>query len=208
MKTESVRPIVGRSCIVLLAMAGLTLVGCVARLGTDREGQFAAGNAVTAADPRLSQAIDLPARLAALEERVEFRAYFGAPPVIPHEIEQLDSEADCMTCHADEVGQGNPQVPHARLVSCTQCHVLQENELFVEIDGAGNSFSGLQEPAGGSRAWPGAPPMIPHSTLMRNRCLSCHGLEDHVGLRSSHPERLSCRQCHAPSAKLNQLSRH
>ncbi len=201
MKTKYVGPFASRMRNGLLAVAGLTMVGAVASLGSGGEGHSVGDNPATGNDPLILKAIDMEARLAALAEREELRAYFGAPPVIPHEIDQLDSEADCMTCHAEPE---NPQLPHARLASCTQCHVIQENDLFIETDGAGNSFSGLEEPVGGSRAWQGAPPTIPHSTLMRDRCLSCHGPDDHEGLRSSHPERLSCRQCHASSAMLNQ----
>ncbi len=152
-------------------------------------------------------AIDPQAKIAVLSERAELRAYFGAPPVIPHDIEQFDSAADCIGCHGPESGDGddtNPKIPHAHLSSCTQCHVVQENDLFVEEDISGNEFSGLAEAARGNRAWPGAPPTIPHSTLMRSRCLSCHGPTRPAGLRCSHPQRRSCRQCHALSAALNQ----
>jgi cytochrome c-type protein NapB len=152
-------------------------------------------------------AIDPQAKIAVLAERAELRAYFGAPPVIPHDIGQFDSAANCLGCHGPESGDGddaNPKIPHVQLSSCTQCHVVQEIDLFVEEDIAANEFRGLAEAARGHRAWPGAPPTIPHSTLMRSRCLSCHGPTRPAGIRSSHPQRLSCRQCHAPSAMLNQ----
>jgi nitrate reductase (cytochrome), electron transfer subunit len=54
------------------------------------------------------------------------------------------------------------------------------------------------------RAFDGAPPTIPHSTLMRTDCLSCHGPQGLYGLRTPHPERQSCLQCHAPGAHLDQ----
>ncbi len=156
--------------------------------------------------PVLSSAVDPQERLAALAKRAELRAYFGAPPVIPHEIDQFDSEAECLACHGlgPDSDDANPKRPHRDLASCTQCHVIAELDLFIELEGAGNGFEGLPEPTGGSRAWVGAPPTIPHSTLMRDHCLSCHGPSGLVAIRSSHPQRLNCQQCHAPSAKLNQ----
>lgn len=158
------------------------------------------------ARPALSSAVDPQEKLAALAKRAETRAYFGAPPVIPHEIDQFDSKAECQTCHGlgPDSDEANPKRPHRDLASCTQCHVIGELDLFIELDGAGNAFIGLPEPTGGSRAWVGAPPTIPHSTLMRDQCLSCHGPSGLVAIRSSHPQRLNCQQCHAPSAKLNQ----
>jgi cytochrome c-type protein NapB len=69
---------------------------------------------------------------------------------------------------------------------------------------AGNSFVGLNPPLKGTRAWPLAPPTIPHSTLMRSDCLSCHGPQGLYGLRTPHPERQSCVQCHVPGAELDQ----
>ncbi|MBK6532709.1 MAG: hypothetical protein IPF99_24875 [Deltaproteobacteria bacterium] len=38
---------------------------------------------------------------------------------------------------------------------------------------------------------------------MRGRCESCHGVLSQ-GIRSTHPWRESCTQCHAPSAALDQ----
>jgi cytochrome c-type protein NapB len=58
--------------------------------------------------------------------------------------------------------------------------------------------------ASGVRAYTGAPPEIPHSTWMRETCLACHGGTGAEGLRTRHPQRQSCTQCHAPSAGLNQ----
>ncbi len=215
---------------------GLAIAGCLANAGSSQRAQHPAASpdrngtedldaraVLRVADqlpvPRETQAaqtkqearpalsvVDPQERLAALATRAETRAYFGAPPVIPHEIDQFDSKATCLTCHGvgPDGDDANPKTPHRDLASCTQCHVLAELDLFIELDAAGNSFHGLPEPNGGGRAWLGAPPTIPHSTLMRDQCLSCHGPSGLVGIRSSHPERLSCRQCHAPSAKLNQ----
>jgi cytochrome c-type protein NapB len=46
-----------------------------------------------------------------------------------------------------------------------------------------------------------SPPLIPHDLQLRGNCLACHagpgGVEE---IRSTHPERANCRQCHLPSA--------
>jgi len=61
-------------------------------------------------------------------------------------------------------------------------------------------FTGLQQgPWKGSRATVGAPPRIPHALQMRGECLACHaGPGARVELRTTHPERVRCRQCHVP----------
>lgn len=154
--------------------------------------------------PVPSSPVASQAKLAALAERAEFRAFFGAPPVIPHEIAEFDSEAVCLTCHGADADEAAPKIPHAHLASCTQCHVVAELELFTELDLPPNSFAGLAEPVSGRRACRGAPPVIPHSIHMRERCLGCHGSGGRAGMQSSHPERQSCLQCHATTAALNQ----
>jgi nitrate reductase cytochrome c-type subunit len=52
------------------------------------------------------------------------RAYQGAPPLIPHDVEVR--KGACLTCH--EAGLADaPIVPHpTRSYSCLQCHVGQE----------------------------------------------------------------------------------
>lgn len=69
---------------------------------------------------------------------------------------------------------------------------------------AANLFDGLDSPDHGARAWSIAPPQIPHRTLMRERCESCHGVGGRDAMRSTHPDRQSCTQCHAPNAALDQ----
>lgn len=151
-------------------------------------------------------------RALALRERAARRAYDGAPPVVPHPIAQ-DSAAACLACHGsglvikDKVAS---KMSHALHTSCTQCHVpsvgpripVQETALREPL--AENQFAGLNAPLKGTRAWPQAPPTIPHSTLMRGDCLSCHGPQGLYGLRTPHPDRRSCVQCHAPGAEMDQ----
>jgi cytochrome c-type protein NapB len=99
---------------------------------------------------------------------------------------------------------------HPQYSNCTQCHVpadglrsLTEDErLFVA-----NSFEGLGAPGRGSRAYPGAPPTVPHGVFMRQNCMSCHGPDRPNAILSSHPERQNCLQCHAPDATLDNRER-
>lgn len=147
-------------------------------------------------------------RQAVITARAGRRAYDGAPPTIPHEVKQRGFP-DCLACHAEGAkvaGKRAPRMSHARYDNCTQCHVpasapapLPPPQAVVE-----NEFAGLASPGKGSRAWPGAPPTIPHPTLMRSECSSCHGTAGPNGIRSTHPFRESCTQCHAGSAALDQ----
>jgi cytochrome c-type protein NapB len=94
---------------------------------------------------------------------------------------------------------------HALHESCTQCHTTAAaappppGAPRSAID---NGFAGLGERTG-ERAYPGAPPTMPHPSFMRERCESCHGVLG-LGIRTTHPWRASCPQCHAPSAALDQ----
>ena len=138
--------------------------------------------------------------------RAERRLYDGAPPVIPH----APLGASCVACHnefgMDVPGLGfAPPSPHGGtagmktqqeggLARCQQCHVFQQKtEPFV-----GNVFVGLpQDLRRGRRLYDGAPPVIPHKTFMRENCLACHsGPAAREEIRTSHPERQRCRQCH------------
>lgn len=151
-------------------------------------------------------------RALALRERASRRAFDGAPPVVPHPVAQ-DSAAACLACHGpglvikDKVAS---KMSHALHTSCTQCHVPAVGPRIPVVEMAllepltENHFAGLDAPLKGSRAWPQAPPTIPHSTLMRSDCVSCHGPQGLYGLRTPHPDRQSCVQCHVPGADLDQ----
>ena len=150
------------------------------------------------------------ARAAAITLRAQRRAFDGAPPVIPHPIQQ-NSSAQCLACHANGLmvkDRVTSRISHPHFANCTQCHVpalapdaITEPALLVPI--AANSFVG-SKPFPGQRAYDGAPPTIPHPTAMRSDCMSCHGPAGVYGLRTSHPDRQSCVQCHAPTANLEQ----
>lgn len=136
-------------------------------------------------------------------ERATTRAYDGAPPPIPHD----PAIGACTTCHDDDgaaiVGVGvAPASPHGSaaatgaMARCRQCHApRQTGAVFVA-----SRFTGLpQGPWKGSRAYPGAPPRIPHTLQLRDQCLACHaGPAARVEIRTTHPERPRCRQCHVP----------
>jgi nitrate reductase (cytochrome), electron transfer subunit len=151
-------------------------------------------------------------RLRAVEERAGRRAYDGAPPSVPHPITQ-NSSASCIACHGPGLAVQDriaSRMSHAHLLDCTQCHVpaeapltlLAQRELLEPL--AENTFVGRIQSGPGARAWPQAPPTIPHPTFMRSDCMSCHGPLGTHALRTAHPERQSCTQCHVPDAGLDQ----
>ncbi|QRO00538.1 nitrate reductase cytochrome c-type subunit [Archangium violaceum] len=147
-------------------------------------------------------------RAEAVAQRKTHRAYDGAPPTIPHEIDQREVPG-CLACHGEGMKLGTrvaPKISHPPYQSCTQCHVVGESPrpLAQYKDVPGNGFVGLVSGEKGARAWQGAPPTLPHPTLMRTDCTSCHGPRGLPGLRTSHPERQNCQQCHGSSALLDQ----
>ncbi len=155
--------------------------------------------------------IDGSSKPAVLSDRAENRAYDGAPPTIPHPIRQ-DSAAECLACHEDGMqlrGRTASPMSHTSLASCTQCHVVSGAPMPGELlppdaTAAANRFVGLESPEQGERAWSIAPPEVPHRLQMRERCESCHGPGGRDAMRSTHPDRQSCEQCHATNASLDQ----
>lgn len=146
---------------------------------------------------------DPAARLAALQRRAQRRAYAGAPPVVPHTIVQRDPAA-CLVCHGHGQRIGAltaPRMSHQPYQNCQQCHV-EARDINPAVDAALNAFIGAAECGPGPRAFTTAPPAMPHSTFMREDCLSCHGPLGAPALRTTHPERTNCQQCHAPAAHL------
>lgn len=152
----------------------------------------------------------------ALTKRSRRRAFEGAPPVVPHPVDSQGTSS-CLACHAEGrlLGRGivAPAMSHALLANCTQCHV--EDESFAwrsrwmndDVEVPENTFSGYQSRGSGTRAWPGAPPTVPHPIAMRETCLSCHGPHGTEPLRTSHPFRANCLQCHAPQSEWDPLFR-
>ena len=127
------------------------------------------------------------------------RAYPGAPPKIPHEVQpDMAGGNNCLTCHDNggyvaKLSAYTPVTPHPGMENCRQCHVPETTEtLFQETD-----WKTFDPPEIGRSALHGSPPPIPHSLQLRENCLACHGGAAAVReIRSSHPERINCRQCH------------
>ncbi|GDY11989.1 hypothetical protein LBMAG53_08670 [Planctomycetota bacterium] len=154
--------------------------------------------------PALSDKVvqTLAEKQSALALRASRRAYAGAPPAIPHPVD-ANQVASCLLCH----GEGKridsiiaPKMSHPPFTNCTQCHVQAATPGLGPSLPVENAFIGLTSPTGGTRAWPGAPPTMPHQVWMRQQCTSCHGLLGRPGLRTTHPERVNCLQCHAQDA--------
>lgn len=129
----------------------------------------------------------------------ENRAYDGAPPTVPHEVAGL-GRSDCLDCHAqgDAVAAGEQAKPspHPELERCQQCHLAQVADHTFRP----NSYDASWAYPLGSRAQPMGPWEIPHPLTMRENCLGCHGPEgDERALRTTHPERIRCEQCHIPA---------
>jgi cytochrome c-type protein NapB len=140
------------------------------------------------------------ARVRDLDAYYALRAYPGAPPAIPHDVEPawLRTQA-CNTCHArggwvpDQRAYA-PVTPHPQYRNCMQCHVDgADGALFVP-----NDFRPAPRPAIDQQALDGSPPPIPHALQLRGNCLACHAGPAAVAeVRTTHPERANCRQCHA-----------
>jgi cytochrome c-type protein NapB len=136
--------------------------------------------------------------------RANLRAYEGAPPVIPHEVSERGRD-QCLTCHGKGIKFSNrerpaPIPPHSlELVNCQQCHVQRGAEA-PPAPWRQNVFEGLEMAGRGHRSYEGAPPLMPHRLEMRENCLACHGDAGWLPIRSSHPWRSSCNQCHPPLA--------
>lgn len=150
------------------------------------------------------------------------RSYPGAPPRVPHGLTVTEFRTNrCNTCHerggySQRFGAYAPVNPHPELESCLQCHAT--NELLVGLpfpqassdDACRQCHSGTPArfeeegltwrttafPSIGSGR-PGEVPVIPHDLQMRGNCLTCHlGPGAVTAIRTTHPERANCRQCH------------
>lgn len=153
--------------------------------------------------------------------RAARRLFDGAPPVIPHAA----MGARCVACHQQdgvavaELGFSPPS-PHEITVGmsatsrCEQCHVYARTESpTAGADAAPqpwvrSRFVGLaQDLRSGRRLYPGAPPVMPHATLMRENCRACHtGQAAREEIRTDHPERLNCRQCHVEAITVDRFT--
>jgi len=147
------------------------------------------------------------------QTRDQRRAYNGAPPTVPHPIDQHESQS-CVVCHSQAIlvdQKVAPQMSHPYYTNCIQCHVAAEglgsrwNTSNYDLH-TGNGFSGMVSIGlKGERAYENAPPTIPHSTWMRQTCLSCHGPLGTAAIQTAHPDRSNCLQCHASQPSSEQL---
>lgn len=139
-----------------------------------------------------------------LKRYYKLRAYIGAPPVIPHSVEsQTATGRLCLTCHAKggyvpKYKAYAPITPHPQFLNCQQCHVAQNTEkLFRPTD-----WKTVSPPKLGRSALPDSPPSIPHGLQMRENCLACHaGPAAVFEIRTPHPGRTNCLQCHVTHQK-------
>ncbi len=138
-----------------------------------------------------------------LENYYDNRAYHGAPPTIPHELdgERTIGGGECLKCHenggyVDKYKAYTPVTPHPELVNCRQCHVPEyTSKTFKPTE---NSDYKTPE-VGVNNALLTSPPVIPHQIQLRENCLACHaGPAAPKEIRVTHPERVNCRQCHVP----------
>ena len=184
------------------------------RYADRRAGQVAALEGMEGVEPgSVETARDPAAYAGALARRQTNRAYDGAPPTVPHAVDQHGAPA-CLACHEGGMtveGRVAPMMSHERYESCLQCHTTSNGPLAVGVSlphsvSEVNAFVGRRDPDHGARAWPGAPPTMPHRSFMREVCASCHGARAQ-GLLPGHPWRESCSQCHGPSGTLDQQPR-
>jgi len=151
------------------------------------------------------------------------RAYPGAPPRIPHGLTPAEVlRGGCKTCHerggySQRFGAYVPVTPHPEMGACLQCHVGDARLLPTPLPGMDPSARCRQCHSAGGMLWRDSattfkalpwpqlarvsgehgPPPIPHTLELRGNCLACHSAPAGVKeIRTSHPERANCRQCH------------
>ena len=150
------------------------------------------------------------------------RSYPGAPPRVPHGLTAMEFRTSrCTPCHerggySQRFGTYAPVTPHPELRACLSCHAATSGLAGFAVLPTGPNDTCRQCHVGTPAlfhetgvdwrpaAWPvsatraaGSVPPIPHDLAMRGNCLACHSGPGAVAeLRTSHPERADCRQCH------------
>lgn len=150
------------------------------------------------------------------------RAFPGAPPRVPHGLTSAELRAPtCNTCHerggySQRFGAYAPLTPHPELPACLQCHVVDAvvtgttfpvapDDRCRQCHAPGRQASSAPQLDWEPAPWPqvrrpaieGDPPPIPHHLEFRGNCLTCHmGPNAVAEIRTTHPERTNCRQCH------------
>ena len=139
-----------------------------------------------------------------LNQYYKNRAFYGAPPSIPHTVQERSiGDNSCLKCHenggyVDKYKAYSPVTPHPNMVNCRQCHVPQKtNDLFIATNWSRTKGSTI-----GNKSLISSPPIIPHQIQLRENCLACHaGPNAPIEIRTSHPDRINCRQCHVINDK-------
>ncbi len=136
-----------------------------------------------------------------LESRKSRRAFFSAPPVIPHAVGKGDRE--CLSCHAtgrEYKGYQSPLTPHPEYKNCQQCHVRAQPPAYVSRakTKTKTDWQGWASPGKGTRQHPLAPPTIPHRLFLHDQCTACHHPDavQTPKLARDHAQRTNCLQCH------------
>lgn len=172
------------------------------------------------------------AHVRTLEMYRSLRAYPGAPPRVPHGLtEEEYRNTSCQTCHlrggwVARFGTYAPVTPHPENSSCLQCHLPQDILVGRELPTVGDSIACQQchvdpdapletfvELDWETTSWPetnlqallDSPNRIPHDFQTRSNCLACHsGPGAVIDLRTDHPERANCRQCHVQASEVGE----
>lgn len=119
-----------------------------------------------------------------LDDLYAGRAFSGAPPVVPHAVDETDFDGEgCLQCH----GEGSfvprmqayaPLTPHPAMTACWQCHVaIRPPDAVAATDKAHDPQADTP------------PPAIPHEVELTRNCLGCHSIPRAQAIDN-------CRQCH------------
>lgn len=163
------------------------------------------------------------------------RAYPGAPPRIPHGFTADEFRTGaCNTCHqrggySPRFDAYVPVTPHPEMPACLQCHVGRDEVTGVSLPSLDPSTVCRQCHAPSAARWaealvdwrpmawperaepaePGRVPPITHDLFFRGNCLACHSGPSAVSeIRTTHPERANCRQCHVlPDPAVDEFTR-
>ena len=163
------------------------------------------------------------------------RAYPGAPPRIPHGFTADEFRTGaCNTCHqrggySPRFNAYVPLTPHPEMPACLQCHVGRDEVTGVSLPSLDPSTVCRQCHAPGAARWAeslvdwrpmarpsrtspaedGGVPAINHDLFFRGNCLACHSGPSAVAeIRTTHPERADCRECHVlPDPGVSEFTR-
>ncbi len=214
------RRLLGIGAFIAIAAAGVFAAGeCWAKpkilppLPHGKVNSFALADKEASGPAAAADAVD-GAKQRRLEEVYSRRAYHGAPPVVPHAVDNaLDHAQGCNACHqkggfVPTFAAFAPVTPHPQYSNCLQCHaqIKAAGEFSrEETPGQKNDWETVSPPLLRQSSLGSAPPAIPHFVgLLRDNCAACHvGPQAPVEVRCPHPERGSCLQCHAQRVDSN-----